>query len=158
MGFSDLAFSAAAFVVLNRWVRRESAGHFRGSFVAVLAGLGVMSYSLYLIHEPLVRLLVNEIPSGTSLESWLLRLVVIVPACLGVAALFFLLIERRFLVGSAGVSPRASQAAAPAGPSAPSVIVLPWRLPGHPPTRPRCSRLHQLPHPAFFALSWEDRR
>jgi peptidoglycan/LPS O-acetylase OafA/YrhL len=105
MGFSDLAFSAAAFVVLNRWVRRESAGHFRGSFVAVLAGLGVMSYSLYLIHEPLVRLLVNWMPAGTSLESWLLRLVVIVPACLGVAALFFVLVERRFLVGSSGARP-----------------------------------------------------
>lgn len=100
-GFSDLAFSGAAFVVLNRWVRRETEGRFRGPVVHMLAGIGVMSYSLYLLHVPLLRLLVSWMPAGAGLEYWLLRLVVIVPACLSIAALFFVLIERRFLNGSA---------------------------------------------------------
>jgi peptidoglycan/LPS O-acetylase OafA/YrhL len=99
-GFSDLAFSAAAFVVLNRWVIREAEGHFRGPLVRVLGRLGVMSYSLYLIHVPLLRLILSWMPTGTGLDSWLLRLVVIVPTCLGAAALFFFLIERHFLAGS----------------------------------------------------------
>ena len=134
-GFSDLAFSAAAFVVLNRWVHRESEGHFRGSFTPVLAGIGVMSYSLYLIHVPLLRLLVGWMPAGSSLDFWLLRLVVIVPACLGIAGLFFLLIERHFLAGSSGVPSRVSRAAVRAGLSARWVISLRWR-PSRYPARP----------------------
>jgi peptidoglycan/LPS O-acetylase OafA/YrhL len=96
-GFSDLAFSGAAFVVLNRWVRQEVAGHFRGWLACALGRVGVMSYSLYLVHMPLVRLLVSWMPPGTSLAAWVLRLAVILPACLGFAALFFVLVERRFL-------------------------------------------------------------
>lgn len=97
-GFSDLAFSGAAFVLLNRWVHHEAEGYFRGRLVRALAGLGVMSYSLYLIHVPLLRLLVHWLPSGPGLEFWLLRLAIIVPACLGAALLFFFLVERHFLV------------------------------------------------------------
>lgn len=110
-GFSDLAFSGAAFVLLNRWVRREAEGHFRGPVVRMLGGLGVMSYSLYLIHVPLVRLLVHWMPAGTGLDSWLLRLTVIVPACLGIAGLFFFLIERHFLASPAASTNRRKERA-----------------------------------------------
>ncbi len=104
-GSSDLAFSTAAFVVLNRWVHQEVAGQFHGRLARALGGLGVMSYSLYLIHMPLVRLLVSWMPAGSGLTTWLLHLVVILPVCLGVAALFFWLIERRFLTGSTAAPP-----------------------------------------------------
>lgn len=98
-GVSDLAFAAAAFVVLNRWVRAESAGGFRGPFARGLGALGVMSYSLYLTHMPLLRLLLLYLPAGTSLADWLARLAVVFPACLGCAAAFFWLVERHFLGG-----------------------------------------------------------
>jgi peptidoglycan/LPS O-acetylase OafA/YrhL len=96
-GGSDLAFAAAGFVVLNRWVRAESAGGFRGPVAAGLAAVGAMSYSLYLTHLPLVRLLSPHVFAGESLAAWLLRLAVFVPACLAVAAAFFWLVERHFL-------------------------------------------------------------
>jgi peptidoglycan/LPS O-acetylase OafA/YrhL len=115
-GFSDLAFSTAGFVLLNRWVRREAEGHFQSALARALGGLGVISYSIYLIHVPLLRLLVSWLPAGTGLELWLLRLVVIVPTCLAVAGLFFFLVERHFL----GVS-----TAAPAGETR-AALVLPW--------------------------------
>jgi peptidoglycan/LPS O-acetylase OafA/YrhL len=105
-GFSDLSFSAAAFIVLNRWVRQEVAGQFHGRLARALGGLGVMSYSLYLIHMPLVRLLVSWMPPGTGLLSWLAHVAVILPVSLGVAALFFGVVERRFLAGSPSAGKR----------------------------------------------------
>src|SRR5262249_26567848 len=104
-------------------------------FTNVLGGIGVMSYSLYLIHVPLLRLLVSWLPAGTSLDFWLLRLVVIVPACLGVAGLFFLLVERRFLAGSSGGRSSGSGPAARAGLSGLWVFSL-RRRPGRYPARP----------------------
>jgi peptidoglycan/LPS O-acetylase OafA/YrhL len=96
-GFSDLSVSGAAFVVLNRWVRREGRERFRGRLAHALAGLGVMSYSLYLTHVPIQRFLGVWLPGGPTLGCWLLRLAVLLPACLGFAALFFWLVERHFL-------------------------------------------------------------
>jgi peptidoglycan/LPS O-acetylase OafA/YrhL len=106
-GFSDLAFSGAAFVLVNRWVRQEAEGHFRRPVFRALGTLGVMSYSLYLIHMPLVVLLISWLPAGAGLDILLLRLVVIVPSCLGVAALFFFLVERHFLAGAPAGGSRA---------------------------------------------------
>ncbi|HWG47551.1 MAG TPA: acyltransferase [Gemmataceae bacterium] len=136
-GFSDLAFSGAAFVLLNRWVRQEAEGHFRGRLARTLGGLGVISYSLYLIHVPLVRLLVSRMPAGTGLDTWLLRLFVIVPACLGVAGLFFFLVERHFLVNSTAASSCSEKRApAPARVSIGGWIRSPrWRS-GDNPSRP----------------------
>jgi peptidoglycan/LPS O-acetylase OafA/YrhL len=119
-GFSDLAFSGAGFVLLNRWVHHEMEGHFRGPLARALGGLGVISYSIYLIHVPLLRMLVSWLPAGAGLELWLLRLLVIVPACLAAAALFFFFVERHFLVNST---------AAPAGEACSPTrarFVVPW--------------------------------
>jgi peptidoglycan/LPS O-acetylase OafA/YrhL len=135
-GFSDLSFSTAAFVLLNRWVRQEAEGHFRGPMVRALGALGVMSYSLYLIHEPLLRLLMSWLPAGTGLDTWLLRLAVIVPACLGVAALFFFLVERHFLVSA----PAGSRVRTPSRTSIAAWIGgFRWRPGGHlsKPAQPR---------------------
>ena len=57
------ALTGIIFVLLNRWVRLETQGRFRGRLAGCLAGLGVMSYSLYLTHVPLLRLLVSLIPA-----------------------------------------------------------------------------------------------
>lgn len=96
-GLSELFFAAAAFVLLNRWVQAEGEGRFGGRVVRVLAALGVMSYSLYLTHGPLIHLLEHTIPFGEGWGATALRFVVMVPACIGFAALFFWLVERRFL-------------------------------------------------------------
>jgi peptidoglycan/LPS O-acetylase OafA/YrhL len=91
------AFAGACFVLLNRWVQDERAGRFRGRLVRPLAGLGVMSYSLYLVHMPLIRLLEHVLPLGPSLAATAVRFALYVPLSLGCAALFFVLVERRFL-------------------------------------------------------------
>ena len=94
-GLSDLAFAAAGFVVLNRWVRCETQGQFQGRLAFWLSGWGT-SYSLYLTHLPLIRLLVVVLPA-TSLAGGLLRMGFLVPACILFAAGFFWLVERHFL-------------------------------------------------------------
>jgi peptidoglycan/LPS O-acetylase OafA/YrhL len=97
--FSEPALAVAAWVILNRWVRAERAGRFHGPLVRPLAAIGLMSYSLYLVHMPVVSL--NEHLFG--LESvpmpWrsLVRLGVHVPASLLAAWLFYYLVERHFL-------------------------------------------------------------
>jgi peptidoglycan/LPS O-acetylase OafA/YrhL len=97
-----------------------------------------MSYSLYLIHVPLLQLLLSWLPAGTGLDTWLLRLVVIVPVCLGVAALFFFFVERHFLMGApaggarGGTSSRATVAAWISG--------FRWRRSGSYPPKPAPSR------------------
>jgi peptidoglycan/LPS O-acetylase OafA/YrhL len=101
-GASDLAFAGAGFVVLNRWVRAEGFGGFRGSAANGLAAVGVMSYSLYLTHLPAVRLLAPHVSGGDTLAAWFQRLAVLFPVCLAVAAAFFWLVERHFLGGRPG--------------------------------------------------------
>jgi peptidoglycan/LPS O-acetylase OafA/YrhL len=64
-----------------------------------LAAVGLISYSLYLVHAPLIDFLEHAIWKSTNdgLASILLRYAVNVPASLAVALAFFLLVERRFL-------------------------------------------------------------
>jgi peptidoglycan/LPS O-acetylase OafA/YrhL len=122
-GCSEPAFAVAAFILLNRWVRAEVEGRFRGPLVRALAAVGLMSYSLYLTHLPLVRLLVHLLPPGTSLAAWLLRLAVVLPTCVGFAALFFRLVEQHFLG-----QPRA-RAGPPFPPGAVAALHAPPRAP-----------------------------
>jgi peptidoglycan/LPS O-acetylase OafA/YrhL len=91
---------AAAFVLLNRWLRAEAEGRFGGPGLRRLAALGVMSYSLYLTHSPVLHLCdVGFRAAGAKVSIvWVLaRYVVCVPACLAVAWAFFRLVERHFL-------------------------------------------------------------
>jgi peptidoglycan/LPS O-acetylase OafA/YrhL len=116
-GVSDLAFSASAFVILNRWVTGETTGRFQGRTAHILGALGVMSYSLYLTHLPLVRLLSAWLPHDPTFVGWLCRLAVVVSACLAFAATFFWLIERHCLT-----APRSAPAARPGQLAAPSAL------------------------------------
>ena len=62
--------------------------------------VGVCSYSVYLIHEPLIRL-IYSITSAFDWPAWVCFLVyqgVIMPGCVVVGCLFFLVAERPFLV------------------------------------------------------------
>jgi peptidoglycan/LPS O-acetylase OafA/YrhL len=109
-GVSEVLFGVAAFVVLNRWVRDEGEGAFRSRGAGVLAALGVISYSLYLTHVPVIHFLAATADFGDGLAATAARFVVMVPACLAVAALFFWAVERHFL----HTKPRPAAAPTPA--------------------------------------------
>jgi peptidoglycan/LPS O-acetylase OafA/YrhL len=91
---------AGAFVLLNCWLRAEAAGRPAGAAVRRLARVGVMSYSLYLTHLPVVHALeagFRALGVEPDILGGLLRYAVCVPVCLGVGWAFFHLVERHFL-------------------------------------------------------------
>jgi peptidoglycan/LPS O-acetylase OafA/YrhL len=94
---ADPAFALACFVLLNRWVRAESAGRFNGRWVWPLAGIGLMSYSLYLTHAPVLHLLEACLAPGDGWPALAIRYAVYVPLCLLVGLAFFWAVERHFL-------------------------------------------------------------
>ncbi len=100
---SEYFFAGAFFVLLNRWVGGEAAGVAPGRVRRALAGVGVMSYSLYLTHLPVLALLLRIefafVPTGFTLSNTgtMLRYVADTAICLGVALAFFLGVERHFL-------------------------------------------------------------
>jgi peptidoglycan/LPS O-acetylase OafA/YrhL len=92
--------SLGGFVLLNRWLRAEAGGRFRGRAAAGLAWVGYLSYSLYLTHLPLLALCdVALRPLGLPLNilTTLARYALLVPACVAGAWVFFVLVERHFL-------------------------------------------------------------
>jgi peptidoglycan/LPS O-acetylase OafA/YrhL len=109
-GISEFLVAGAAFVLLNRLVIDEQSGAFRGRLARGLGAVGVMSYSLYLTHMPTLHVLHGVMDSGVTLASTGLRLLVMVPACLAVAACFFWAVERHFLntspAGTGSATPR----------------------------------------------------
>jgi peptidoglycan/LPS O-acetylase OafA/YrhL len=63
--------------------------------------LGTFSYSVYLIHSPLLglfNLLTLRIPM-TALSRWIIMEAVAVPVAVGISYVFYLLIERKFMPG-----------------------------------------------------------
>lgn len=96
--FSDPFFALASFVLINAWMKVEMEGRFTGWWVKPLARVGLMSYSLYLVHTPLLRLAENVLPLGFTWGDVLLRFALFVPYCLVCAALFFAAVERPFLL------------------------------------------------------------
>jgi peptidoglycan/LPS O-acetylase OafA/YrhL len=95
--YADPFFAVASFALLNRWARSESEGHFAGRWIRPLSALGLMSYSLYLTHWPLIRAGEGLFGLDTTLRSVAVRFAVYVPVCLAFGAAFFWLVERRFL-------------------------------------------------------------
>lgn len=99
------------FICLNAAIAREGRAlesDTMALWVRGLAGVGLFSYSLYLTHEWVFRdlgQLISEL-SGDS-GSWLAdRRPLLIPACVGVAYVFYLMFERPFLaVGTSNKSP-----------------------------------------------------
>jgi len=96
-GFSDFLVAAATFVLLNRWIRDEGAGAFRSRLPRTLGAIGLMSYSLYLIHMPVLHVVEGLATFGSGVFATLLRFLVMVPCCLAASACFYLAVERHFL-------------------------------------------------------------
>jgi peptidoglycan/LPS O-acetylase OafA/YrhL len=63
----DCAFAVSFFIVLNRWARAENEGRFAGMIFRWLAKVGLISYSLYLTHLPVIRM--GEVISQKSFPS-----------------------------------------------------------------------------------------
>src|SRR5205807_5256258 len=65
-----------------------------------LSRIGVMSYSLYLVHLPILRVgeeVFRQLHIGWTVIGTLARYVFMVPLCIVLAYCFFRLVERRFL-------------------------------------------------------------
>jgi peptidoglycan/LPS O-acetylase OafA/YrhL len=125
--FSNVAVGCAlaAFLIHGATAaRRDSLGResailriLRSRFAAML---GLISYSLYVVHEPILRAMHLYLErAGTSpLEAFILLLVVGVPTCLGGALLMHHGVERRF-------RPRALTANRKVEPPAPQRLPVP---------------------------------
>lgn len=92
------------------------------------ASLGLISYSLYLTHMPVLSVIHTAIPIERGPESaipWILGYCVEVPLCLAVAIMFFFLIERHFLHGRLLARLRSGRVAEAPNPSLPSPLTTP---------------------------------
>jgi peptidoglycan/LPS O-acetylase OafA/YrhL len=101
---SDLALPLAVFVLVNQWVTREAGGGFRSRWIQPLALVGLISYSLYLFHVPLIAVLEAVFPFGESLGGVALRFLVFGPICIVAAGLIFLAAERPAMLLAHGLS------------------------------------------------------
>jgi len=120
----DFAFALSFFTLMNRWIRAEVKGRFQGRAVAWFAGVGLFSYSLYLTHYPVIRLVDVALQGvlGSTIPATLLRIGLYVPLCLAVSYGFFKLIESRFLVAS-----RPQTASLARKPVSPERKLVTWR-------------------------------
>ena len=93
---SNFIFVGAIFILTNKLVYAEKRGTpYR--FPRIIFWLGTFSYSFYLIHEPVVRLIESYVGHGTSPVEIMFRYILIVPVCFALSWIFFQLVEKRFL-------------------------------------------------------------
>jgi peptidoglycan/LPS O-acetylase OafA/YrhL len=96
---STLMAACTAFCVVNWWMDLEKRGRFPLRMALRFSWIGTISYSIYLTHVPVMRLCEAILPL-TKDWAWIwLRFIVYVPLCIGVAYLFFVFVERKFLHG-----------------------------------------------------------
>jgi peptidoglycan/LPS O-acetylase OafA/YrhL len=91
------AFSVAFFVLVNAATRADARGRLGEWWVRRLAGVGLISYSLYMIHYPVIQVLDLALDLPDSPGAAVVRYLVFVPASLAAGYAFFVLVERRFL-------------------------------------------------------------
>ena len=102
---SSFAFSLTFFIMLNRVVRAECNDAWRGRANHWLARIGIISYSLYLVHLPILRVcegMFLQLHLGRTIVGTVVRYVIGVPVCLAAAFGFFKLVESRFLKPKSG--------------------------------------------------------
>jgi peptidoglycan/LPS O-acetylase OafA/YrhL len=97
---SHYAFAFAFFVTINRAVQAEQGGLWGGRVNHWLSRIGIMSYSLYLVHLPILRVgeeVFAQLHIGRTILGTLARYIFMVPLCVLLAYCFFRLVERRCL-------------------------------------------------------------
>lgn len=105
-----IGYGMAFFTLINYCVAREAAGRWshRG-LLGAIAAVGTMSYSLYLVHDPIQTILLSlSMHAGTftTVATYTIRVAFLVAGSIAVARLLFVTFESRFLFG------RSSQMAA----------------------------------------------
>jgi peptidoglycan/LPS O-acetylase OafA/YrhL len=96
----ELAFAVAFFCLLN-WCVQLDKNHFfvRTWLSSLIARIGQISYSIYLIHLPVIYVLERYLPFSHSVTDWILRMLIYVGTALVAGAIFYWLVERWFLAG-----------------------------------------------------------
>lgn len=95
----ELMVLAGFFMLLNVVLRMERDGRLRGALLASLAWVGRISYSLYLVHVPVIHALEARMPFDGSEAHWPLRYAVYGTIVMLAGYAFHRLVERWFLNG-----------------------------------------------------------
>ena len=105
--FATIWIGLAYFTLVNACVARESSGGWADSgglgLVGWLGALGLYSYSLYLVNDPVHNVLLaasRRLGDATSVTPFMLRALLFTIASVVVARVLFLAVERRFLGGA----------------------------------------------------------
>jgi peptidoglycan/LPS O-acetylase OafA/YrhL len=96
----ELLFGVAFFVFLNHALLRDSKGSESSVISRQLAGIGKISYSVYLIHLPVIQLVEKYFPLSHSAQDWPIRMAMCVGGSLLAGMVFYFCVERWFLTGS----------------------------------------------------------
>jgi peptidoglycan/LPS O-acetylase OafA/YrhL len=105
IAFTEPMAALATVCIINCCIAREARGDAGNRAVSLMAAVGVMSYSLYLTHIPVMRIGELVFSFGHGWESACWRIVLYIPLTLGFAYGFFMVVERRFLRQSASALP-----------------------------------------------------
>jgi peptidoglycan/LPS O-acetylase OafA/YrhL len=97
--FGELSALAGFFCLMNFALALESTNRLSGVFSRVLAWVGRISYSLYLVHIPIIYTLEQHLPMGDSAVDWPLRYLVYATTVIVAGYLFHQAVERWFLHG-----------------------------------------------------------
>jgi peptidoglycan/LPS O-acetylase OafA/YrhL len=93
----ELLFGVAFFIFLNHALLRDLRGNGTSFISRLVAGIGKISYSVYLIHLPVIHLIEKYFPLSHSVQDWPIRLAVCVSASLLAGMAFYFGVERWFL-------------------------------------------------------------
>lgn len=104
---SDVVFCLWFFQIVCRGLQCEPL-RTPGRLVRAFAAVGLMSYSLYLIHTPVILTMQKYLPQPLTPIGWLTRYAINVPLCVLAGMAFYFLVERHFL----GAAPKRRPSAA----------------------------------------------
>jgi peptidoglycan/LPS O-acetylase OafA/YrhL len=93
----ELAFAFGAFALVNWGLSRERSEGWRSPVARCTAALGRISYSVYLIHIPVLAFLETYLPFGHGERDWVLRYATYLPIILAVGGGFYWAVERWFI-------------------------------------------------------------
>ncbi len=95
----ELLILVGIFCLLNRALAPGFPGRFPGWVAAFLASVGKVSYSIYLVHIPVIYVLLDHVTLGGTPGEWLPRMLVFAVPALAFGYVFHFSVERWFLQG-----------------------------------------------------------
>jgi peptidoglycan/LPS O-acetylase OafA/YrhL len=100
----ELLFGVAFFIFLNHSLLRDMSRSGASVISRQLAGIGKISYSVYLIHLPVIHLVEKYFPLSHSAQDWPIRIAMCLGGSLLAGTAFYFCVERWFLTGSTEAS------------------------------------------------------